>query len=315
MLKNLKYHLLALATVVAWAVSFINTRVLLDAGVQPVELYVYRFIIAYVGMLAWSRFNIRLAPWRDELRLAVLGLTGGSAYFIAQNIALQHTLVSNVAVLVDTNPLFTILLAALFLREEHLTWTKGVGSVIAFVGVALLTFRHGFVWGDGLLGDMLALLGALAWAVYSVVLKRLNNRYSTVVITRKTFFYGLVTALPMMWIEGDRTPLATLAQPDVLVHLLYLALVCSMLAFFAWGVVTKGVGPIAANNYLYLGPAISMMVAAMAFDERVGAVGLLACVLILAGVVIVEKSPAPSGKPDIESRPSDQLNPSDSSVD
>ena len=288
-LKLLKYHLLALATVIAWAVSFINTRVLLDAGVSPIELYVYRFIIAYVFMLAWSRFRVQLAPWRDELRLAVLGATGGSAYFIAQNVALQHTLVSNVAVLVDTNPLFTILLAAIFLREERLTWPKVIGSVIAFSGVALLTFRNGFVWGDGLLGDMLALLGAFVWAIYSVVLKRLNNRYSTLVITRKTFFYGIVTAIPFMLWEGTPTPLSTWLRPDIAGHLLYLSLVCSMLAFLAWSVVTKGVGPIAANNYLYLGPAVSMTVAAIAFDERVGALGLLACALILLGVVLVER--------------------------
>ncbi len=295
--KHLKYHLLALATVVAWAVSFINTRVLLDAGVKPIELYVCRFVIAYLCMLAWSRFRVRITPWRDELRLLVLGATGGSAYFIAQNVALQHTLVSNVAVLVDTNPLFTILLAAIFLREEHLTWPKVIGSVVAFAGVALLTFRGGFVWGDGLLGDLLALLGALVWAIYSVVLKRLNNRYSTLEITRKTFFYGIITALPFMLWEGTPTALSTWLRPEILGHLLYLSLVCSMLAFLVWSVVTKGVGPIAANNYLYLGPAISMLVAALAFGERVGALGLLACALILVGVVLVEREhkapPAP----------------------
>ena len=292
--KHLKYHLLALVTVVAWAVSFINTRVLLDAGVSPIELYVYRFIIAYVCMLAWSRFRVRVAPWRDELRLAVLGATGGTAYFIAQNVALQHTLVSNVAVLVDTNPLFTILLAAIFLREERLTWPKVAGSVIAFGGVALLTFRHGFVWGNGLLGDVLALAGAFAWAIYTVVLKRLNNRYSTLEITRKTFFYGIVTAVPFLLWEGMPTPLSTWLRPDVLGHLLYLSVVCSMLAFLAWSVVTKGVGPIAANNYLYLGPAVSMAVAAVAFGERVGTLGLLACALILAGVIIVEREHLPA---------------------
>ncbi|MBR6282778.1 MAG: DMT family transporter [Muribaculaceae bacterium] len=287
--KHLKYHLLAFVTVVAWAVSFINTRVLLDAGVLPIELYVYRFIISYVCLLACCRFRVHIAPWRDELRMAVLGAMGGSAYFIAQNVALQHTLVSNVAILVDTNPLFTILLAAVFLREERLTWPKVVGSVVAFAGVALITFRGGFVWGDGLLGDLLALLGAFVWAIYTVVLKRINNRYSTMVITRKTFFYGIVTAIPFMLWEGHPTPLSTWLRPDVLGHLLYLSLVCSMAAFFAWGIVTKGVGPIAANNYLYLGPAISMLVAAIAFGERVGALGLLACVLILAGVIVVER--------------------------
>ena len=65
MFKHLKYHLLALATVIAWAVSFIDTRVLLDVGVLPVELLVYRFIIAYVGN-EQSDFELELTWLRDH---------------------------------------------------------------------------------------------------------------------------------------------------------------------------------------------------------------------------------------------------------
>ena len=286
---NFKYHLLAIATVFVWGISYPNTRILLDAGVTPTEIYVYRFIIGYIGLLACSRFMIKMCPWRDEALMFLLGLTGGTGYFILQNVALDMTLVSNVAVLVDTTPLFTMMLAAIVLSDEHFTWNKVAGSIVAFAGVAMLSFRHGFVWGDGLMGDALAIGAAIMWAIYSIILKGLNNRYPTLLITRKTFFYGVITSLPIMLAQGDLTPVSTLLTPVVAGNILFLALACSMAAFFAWGRVTKALGPTTANNYIYLGPIISMAVAAIVLNERVGTLGLIGCFVILAGLIIAER--------------------------
>ena len=239
-------------------------------------------------MLPFSRFKVHILPWRDELMMLWCGLTGGTLYFLAENTAINLTLVSDVAVLVSLNPLLTIMLAAIFLRDEHFTWLKVAGSVIAFAGVALLTFYDGFVWGDGLLGDLLALGAALVWAAYSVILKRLNNKYDALTITRKTFFYGLLTVLPLMPSQ-QLSPMATLMRPDVVANMLFLTLVCSMLAFYVWSVVTKEIGTINSTNYLYLSPIISLIAAAVILGERVGALGLLGCAMILAGVIIVER--------------------------
>ena len=294
-LHNIKYHLIAIITVVVWSVSYPNTRILLDSGISPTEIYVYRFIIAYIGLLACSRFRITMCNARDEIMMFLLGLTGGTGYFILQNVAIDLTLVSNVAVLVDTTPLFTMILAAIVLHDEHFTWNKVAGSIVAFIGVAMLSFRHGFVWGDGMLGDMLAIGAAIMWAIYSIILKQLNNRYPTLLITRKTFFYGIITSLPIMLWQGNLTPTSTLVQPIVVGNILFLALACSMAAFFAWGRVTKALGPTTANNYIYLGPIISMAVAAVVLSERVGIIGLIGCLIILTGLFIAEhrfKSPS-----------------------
>lgn len=285
---KLKYHLIAIATVVVWGVSYPNTRILLDAGLSPTEIYVYRFIIGYIGLLACSRFAIKMCNVRDEALMFLLGLTGGTGYFILQNVALDMTLVSNVAVLVDTTPLFTMILAAIMFHDEHFTWGKVVGSIVAFAGVAMLSFRNGFVWGDGMLGDVLAIAAAIMWAIYSVILKQLNNRYPTLLITRKTFFYGVASSLPVMLWQGHLTPASTLVQPVVAGNILFLALACSMAAFFAWGRVTKALGPTTVNNYIYLGPIISMAVAAVVLGERVGVMGLTGCALILIGLIIAE---------------------------
>ncbi|MBR6489060.1 MAG: DMT family transporter [Muribaculaceae bacterium] len=282
------FHVLAILVIVVWGASFPCTKLLLAADLTPTEIFVYRSIIAYLGLLVISRFKVSLWGWRDELLAVLCGLTGGAMYFVLQNIALDLTLLSDVVVVVAINPLLTTILAAIFLKEEHFSWKILLGSAVAFAGVVVVMMRNGFVWGDGLLGNLLALLAALAWAVYSVLLKRVQGRHSTLDITRKVMVYGTLFALPVMFFE-PLTPLATLLRPSVLANMLFLALVCSMAAFFLWNLVIKKIGTIRASNYLYLDPVVSIVIGVIMIHEPVGLVAVIGCALVLLGVVMVEK--------------------------
>ena len=275
--------------ILVWGISFLNTRVLLDAGLTPTEIFVARFTIAYLSLLVICRFKVRYTGWRDELLFVVCGVAGGSAYFIAENTALELTLISDVAVLVSIAPLTTALMGAIFYRDERITLLTGVGMVIAFIGSVMLALKDGFVWGDSVLGDLLAMLAALVWAFYSMALKKLNRTYTTLFITRKLFFYGVLSALPLLAMEETRISMDVLRQPAVWGNLLYLGLVCSMAAYFIWGITVKRIGAVRASNYFYLSPIISMIAAAIWFGERTNAIAYVGCVLILAGVIMAEK--------------------------
>ena len=283
------YHVAAFAMIMVWGISFLNTRVLLDAGLTPTEIFVARFTIAYISLLAIGRFKVRFTGWRDELLFVVCGIAGGSAYFIAENTALELTLISDVAVLVSIAPLTTALMGAIFYRDERITLLTGVGMVIAFLGSVLLALKDGFVWGDSVLGDVLAMLAAFVWAFYSMALKKLNKSYSTLFITRKLFFYGVLSALPLLAWQDTHMDWDILKQPPVWGNLLYLGLICSMAAYFIWGITVKRIGAVRASNYFYLSPIISMIAAAIWFGERTNAVAYAGCALILAGVIIAEK--------------------------
>ena len=283
------YHVAAFAMILVWGISFLNTRVLLDAGLTPTEIFVARFTIAYLSLLVICRFKVRFTGWRDELLFVVCGVAGGSAYFIAENTALEFTLISDVAVLVSTAPLTTALMGAIFYRDERITWLTCLGMVIAFIGSVMLALKDGFVWGDSVLGDLLALLAAFVWAFYSMALKKLNRSYTTLFITRKLFFYGILSALPFLLLENNRPDLNVLMQPEVWGNLLYLGLICSLAAYFIWGITVKRIGAVRASNYFYLSPIISMIAAAIWFGERTNAIAYIGCVLILAGVIMAEK--------------------------
>ena len=282
------FHVVAILVIVAWGASFPCTRLLLDAGITPTEIFVYRSAIAYIGLLIFSKFKIDFWGWRDELLAFLCGLTGGAMYFVLQNIALKLTLLSDVVIVIAINPLLTTILAALFLKDEHFSLKILLSSMVAFTGVAVVTLRDGLVWGDGLLGNVLAFLAALSWAVYCIILKRVQGRHSTLAITRKVMIYGTICALPVMFSE-PMSSLSTLLRSDVLANMLFLALICSMAAFLIWNFVIKKIGAIRSSNYLYLDPVISIIIGVIVLHERVGIVAV-GCTLVLLGVIMVEKT-------------------------
>ena len=103
------------------------------------------------------------------------------------------------------------------------------------------------------------------------------------------FFYGLVSALPFLAREDSHISWETLKQPAVWGNLLYLGLICSMAAYFIWGITVKRIGAVRASNYFYLSPIISMIAAAIWFGERTTAIAYVGCALILVGVIMAEK--------------------------
>lgn len=287
--SNLIYHLGVLFAVTAWGIAFINTKVLLQCGLSAVEIYVYRFVIAYLFMLIICPRPLFSRSVTDELKMFLIGVCGSSVYFIAENTAMKYTLVTNVSLIVTTSPILTALLIGLIYRSERPSRGFMIGSLIAFIGVACVIFNSSFVVKVNPLGDMLALLAAFCFAIYSILLRPLNATYSVWFITRKTFFYGVVTALPFFAIEPSLVPVTVLISPVVIGNLCFLAIMCSVLAFSFWAMSIKRIGVIVSGNYLYISPIVTLVASMLYLGEQVSAIGYAGCALILIGVVLSEK--------------------------
>ncbi len=294
--KKLLGHLGALVTVIAWGSSFVFTKVLMEDGhFSPVETYVYRFVLAYLCLLPFTLKRIFARNWRDEMQLALCGICSGTLYFVLENYALKLTSTANVALLSSMSPLFTALLFAIVF---HTSLKKGViwGSIVAIVGVAMVILAAPLALGEGLkinpAGDLLALSSAVAWAIYGVGIKRLTPLYSTTFITRKMFFYGVLTALPLMLIGHEPTHLGllfNLSQPQFLINMLFLVLICSVMGYVIWNEAIKILGPVSANNYIYIQPIVTMILGAIWLHETIYVLSIIGCILIIGGLIAADK--------------------------
>lgn len=283
------YHLLAFFVAAVWGVSFVSTSKLLDAGIQPTEIYIIRFVIAYLVILALTFRKIMSDSLKDEVLFMICGLCGGSIYYIGENTALQYTLVTNVSLLVTLSPIITVLLTKMMYKTEQLSKGFIVGSIIAFIGVACVIFNSSFNIEVKPLGDLLSIFAAVSFAIYCIVVKKLNARYDTLFISRKIFFYGVFTALPFLTFQDHFMDFAILKEPVVWMHILFLGVVCSMLAFILWNEAINKLGASRASNYLYFSPVITLIASVWLLNENVSIVGYIGCALTIGGVIVSEK--------------------------
>ena len=289
-------HLGALLTVIAWGSSFVCTKVLMeDGGFTPVETYVYRFALAYLFLLPFTFRQMRARSLRDELQLALCGICSGTLYFILENYALTMTTTGNVSLLSGISPIFTAILMSIVFKTA-LNNGVIIGSIIAIVGVGCVIFAPSIAQGLGLeinpKGDLLALMAAVSWAIYSVAAKRLIPLYSTLFITRKMFFFGVITAIPLLFFEKEPNHLQLLfdfSQPQFILNILFLVCICSLMAYVFWNESMKVIGAVATNNYLYAQPIVTMVLAWIVFSEPVYPLGYLGCVLIVGGLILADK--------------------------
>lgn len=287
--KRCGNHLLAFLIVAIWGTTFVSTKVLIINGLRPVDIFFVRFLLAYLCILPFAGRRLFARSLRDEALLAGLGVTGGSLYFMTENIALETSYCSNVALIVCGTPLLTTCLLGLFYKDERLNGTQVLCSLLALVGMVLVVLNGHFVLNLSPVGDLLAFCASLTWAFYSLGIRMVRGKYPLVFVTRKVFAYGLLTLAPALFFFPLQTDWALYARTPVWPNLLYLGFVASFLCYFGWNVVMERLGVVRSTNYLYLNPVVTLITSYLVLDEQITPLALLGAVLIMSGIYWVER--------------------------
>ena len=215
---------------------------------------------------------------------------------ITENTALAYTQASNVAFIVSTAPLVTVLLTLaarkLFkgdfidaLEPVRFNWILVLGTLLALGGVALIAF-DGSRFQMSLRGDLLAFGAALCWGVYSIFMGKMSADYGEVFATRKVFFYGLVTIIPFL-LAGEGLPAPEiLGRGAVIGNLLFLGLIASLACFIIWNKVMVRLGHFTATNFVYLNPFFTLIAAIIILGERLTPLSAAGSLAIFLGVFL-----------------------------
>lgn len=288
-----KYHIVAFLTVAVWGTTFVWTKLLIINGLSPAQIFTLRFIIAYVlltGFSLWRGRHKWLSDnWRDELTMLALGLTGGSMYFLTENESLRFTTATNTSLIVCSCPLFAMLIIALFYKSERFSKRQALGSLVALAGMAAVVLNGHFVLHLSPLGDTLAFSACLCWALYTLLMKPVMGRYPAMFITRKVFFYGILTILPYYIFVPDMPSWDVLTRPDVALNLLFLGSVASMLCYLTWSWCMKGLGAVVCTNWVYVNPITTIIAAWLILGEQITVYFLIGSALIIAGMYLSSK--------------------------
>lgn len=288
------YHIIAILVVSIWGATLVNTKVVIGGGMRPEEVFLARYIIAYLAMWTLSFKKLWSNNLKDELLMVACGILGGSLYFIPENFAVEVGSVNDISFILCTSPIFTMFFAILFCKEK-LTKPLALGTLIALAGVAFIIFGGNSTSStvtNRVLGDALALLSTGCFGAYCLLLRPLGEKYGAAFLTRKMFFYGALTSFPLFIYKPWTFPLGHfLTDLPVTFNLLFLGLIASFFCFGAWSFVTEKLGAVKTANYNYLSPICTVIISAIFLGEQMTIEAGIGSVLILLGVSLANKKP------------------------
>lgn len=287
--NRLRAHILAFITIFIWGTTYISIKRLL-VEFSPTEILFFRFLLAYFVLLAIKPSRIPFRDIKEELLFACTGLCGVSLYFTLQNTSLVYTLASNAGVLVSVAPFFTAIFSWLLLKGEPPRKSFIAGFAFAIIGIILISFNGNFVLKLNPLGDILAILSAAVWAIYSVLMRKISILdYNVILCTRKIFFYGIILMAPALPLFGFHWNLERFTYLPNVFHLLFLGLGASALCFVTWNYAVGVLGAVRTSVYIYFNPIVTVVTSAVILHERITAVAALGVGLILAGLYLSER--------------------------
>ncbi|MCK5258237.1 MAG: DMT family transporter [Thermoplasmatales archaeon] len=291
-MNNKTYISLLLAFVsLVWAGSFVAVRMTVKE-ISPVDLGFLRFLVAtpfMVLILLLSKKETRL-PAKELLSLSVLGLTGVTLLYIFQFIGIEYTTASTSAVLINTNVIFIVLLSATFLKEKF-PLRKSAGIALSFVGILVVIFaqmtNESIAFSNVfLIGCIFIILSAFCWATYSIVGKRLLDKYDPFTVTTYAFVLGTIFFLPV--VLPNITDVIQGVSFNGWMAILYLALICSVFGYVAWYYALSRIEAGRAAVFLNLIPLFTIVISFFT-GEIPTFIFLIGAILIIYGVYQAQK--------------------------
>jgi drug/metabolite transporter (DMT)-like permease len=279
------------AAALFWSSSYAVTKQVL-ADVGPLSIGAIRFTLAALLLGVMVRLA-RRRPARPDARqrrqLYLSGFLGITVYFVLENVGVDLSTASDASLIVATYPLMTMLLELVVFRTR-LPLPRVTGVLLATVG-AFLVVRNGAEVGGSSrwVGDILLLLGGLAWAGYNVLGKRASAGQNAMSVTYYQTLAGAAGFLLASLLEAGDWRMPDVATSSLLV---YLAVACSVGGFLLYNYGLHRMASSVAVNILNLVPVFGVIGAVVINGESIRLAQAAGGVIIIVGVALgmIERS-------------------------
>lgn len=278
----------ALLSIIVWGTTFISTKLLLS-DFQPIEVLFFRFVLGLIALYVAYPHSLKGTTSKQELTFVAAGFFGICLYYLFENIALTYTMASNVGVIISVAPFFTAIISHVVTKEEKLRLSFFVGFFVAMLGIALISF-NGAELSLNPFGDILALLAALVWACYSVLMKKIGGfGYNSILTTRRVFLYGIILMLPFLYFFDFNWDLTRFVKPVNLFNITFLGLGASAICFVTWTYALEILGAVKTSIYIYGVPVIAVITSVIVLHEEITLYSGAGIFLTIMGLFLSER--------------------------
>jgi drug/metabolite transporter (DMT)-like permease len=260
-----------------------------------------RFNIAVMAIFLWARFTHQSVRFRKGQAHQLLII---SSLFVAQiglyYVGLSKTFASRGVLIVNLVPFLVLLLSHFFTQDDRITPGKLLGILMGFSGIIFLFLQKGDISSELKTGDMFVFCAALLWACNGVYTKKIIQNYHPFQVV----FYPLLLAVPFLYICAflfDK-PMMNDPSGSVLAAILYQGLITGSFGFVAWNVLLQRYGAVSLHTFIFIMPAVGVLLGGLMLKEPITGNILIALALIGTGIFVTQFSKktdyasVPSGK-------------------
>lgn len=286
MYDKTKYVLLSFSiTILLWASAFPVIKLALEdfkaENLSALRLVIGAFLLIIIGVIK----QIKLPEKRDLPVILLLGFCGFTVYHTALSFG-EHFVSAGIAsLLVSTTPIFSAMLATLFLNHHFSKWAW-FGSSVAFIGVAFISLSSKSELKAALLGIILVLVASFGESIYFVFQSRLLKKYGFLPLTIYTIISGAIFSV--IFLPSACNDLFSASTSSVL-SVLYLGIFPTVIPYIALAYTIQEIGVSDATLSLYLTPAVSLLLAYVLLGEIPNLIALTGGTITLIGVGIASK--------------------------
>ena len=256
---------------------------------STIEITTLRFVLAtpllIAATLLWkgrSAFSIDLKDIPYMIMLATVGI---SLSFFMQVWSLDYTTATNFTLIFNLST-FVIIFLSIGMFGEKLTNNKIIGAAVAFLGLALITTNGNFGISPHLMGDGIALAGTIFWALYTVLGKKMNEKYSALTVLNYVFLFASLELIPFYLVSPHVSVLAF----DITTWMAmgFLTICCSLAAFLVYNYGLEKLPASTVALFIYVMPLSGVLLASIVLGESLTIYTLAGALLIIYGMYRAE---------------------------
>ncbi len=292
-MNSLKTYATILIAMMLWSATFVLVKIGL-AEVTPIYLAAMRFSIATIVLMGYALVKFKIQEIKQFAKdnfvtLLALGIVGITIPNIMQNLGMLYVTASMASILQNSSPAFTLILAAIFLRES-LGYKKLFGLAISFIGVVVISTNGDFsTIGNGsplFYGNLMLISSAICYSIYTIIGKKLLENNNPLLILAVSTLMGTIL---LNIISVLTEPVIFSYSAETWSVILTLAIICTVIGTLLYFEVLKELEASKTNFFALLIPIFATIQAYVFLAETIHPYKIACGALILAGIWIAQK--------------------------
>jgi drug/metabolite transporter (DMT)-like permease len=283
-------HLSLLAANLIYGLNFSIAKAVMPHFIKPLALVSFRSVITAALFWITSLFLPKEPVNRRDLLYlfgcSFLGVVFNQILFLA---GLNLTTPINSSIILSINPVAVFVFAAIILKER-ISLIRGAGLAVGLSGILLLILHEGTpdLSSSTFLGNIYTLINTISWALYTVIIKRMLEKYHPVTVMKWIFLFGMLSTIPAGYPQWSRTDWSAIS----LNGWMSIGFVVAFATYLGYLLISFGLrrlSPTIVSSYTYSQPIIAAFVTSMIGQDTINLIKIFSTILIFTGVFLVSR--------------------------